>query len=319
VNWRAAFKSYGQMEQGEVPFLVERFFPEGVNLIGGLSASGKTWFALSLAQAMVSGKKFLGNFVVPEVAPVIYLIPESGERHFRSRLDLMRLKDAGELFLCRTMHSGPVLGLQSLELVEACRVLKPVVILDTAIRFSTAQDENNASQNRALANSMFDLVTAGARSVVAIHHSPKASANSNEMTLENCLRGTGDFGAMSDAVYGLRCVNQETLEVQVQCVKARDFEPVKPFHIQGRPFINQNGNFAMLTEPGRGHEQPDLEKFITAIAANPNADYRQLEEMTGIPKARMRKVAESAGWKKEKKQPWFQPAKSGLSSTQSLN
>jgi hypothetical protein len=310
VDWRAAFKSYDQMEQGEMKFLVKGVFPSGVNLIGGLSAAGKTWFALSLAAAMVSGKRFLDNFDVPTVHPVIYLIPESGERSFRCRLDRMRLNTAGERFLCRTM-CGPVLGLQSPELIEAVRARKPVVFLDTAIRFSTAQDENNASQNRALAQGMFDLIDAGAPAIVAIHHSPKSSAQEPEKTLENTLRGTGDLGAMSDAVYSLQCVNQATLEVRVQCVKARDFEPIKPFHIQGRPYIDKIGNFGMLDTSGQGSNHAEVEKLISAIGADPSASYRKLAKATGIAQGRIAEAAAKVGWKKGKEF-WSQSGDEGF-------
>lgn len=304
LDWRAAFKSYDQMEQGDVQFLVKDLFPYGVNFIAGLSAAGKTWFALNLAKSLVQGERFLGNFDVPAAIPVLYLVPESGERPFRARLEKMRLATSRKEFLCRTMHSGPILGLKSPEVIHACRSLKPVVFLDTAIRFSDAQDENSAAQNQQLVEGMFGLITAGAPSVVAIHHSPKSAANQSEVTLENSLRGTGDFGAMSDAVYDLQCTNQEKLEVKVHCVKARDFEPVKPFHIQGRPYINNTGNFAMLTGPGLGPEQTDLVKLVAAIDSNPSADYRTLSSLTGIASGRIGELAAQGGRKKLKKQPW---------------
>jgi hypothetical protein len=318
VDWRSAFKSYDQMEPGELQFLISGLIPYGVNFIAGLSSVGKTWLALSAAKAIVTGKKFLGNYDIPTPGPVIYLIPESGERAFRARLDRMQIKNAGESFLCRTMHSGPILGLQSPELLEAARVLNPVVFLDTVIRFSPADDENSATQNRALANGMFGLVTAGARGVIGLHHRAKASAKDKEMTLENTLRGTGDLGAVADSVYGLKCLNEETLEIRIQCVKARDFEPVKPFHIQGRPFINQIGNFTLLTEPGQGQQQTEIEKLVTAISAKPGAGYRELSTLTGIASGRIAEVAGKAGWKKGK-QLWSQPEKSGLWASGDMN
>jgi hypothetical protein len=122
-DWRAVVKGYDQLEKGDMQFLIAGMFPYGVNLIGGLSAVGKTWFGLSMAKALISGKRFLGNFDVPEPVPVIYLIPESGERTFRKRLELMHMTTAGESFLCRTMHDGFILGLQSKELLEMARVV----------------------------------------------------------------------------------------------------------------------------------------------------------------------------------------------------
>src|SRR5229473_3213411 len=115
-----------------------------------------------------------------------------------------------------------------------------------------------------------------------------------------------------------QCINQEILEIRVQCVKARDFEPVKPFHIQGRPFINETGNFGMVAEPGRGKEQDGVEKLVTAISGDPSAGYRQLASRTGITISRIATVAGKAGWKKGKEL-WSQPEKNGLWSLGELN
>ena len=299
VDWRAAFKSYVQMEQGDLQFLIAGLIPQGVNFIAGLSSVGKTWYAMSVAKAIVTGKRFLGNYNVPLPGPVMYLIPESGERAFRARLDRMKMANLGDSFLCRTMHGGPILGLQSQELLQAVRELKPVVFLDTVIRFSPADDENSATQNRALANGMFGLVSAGARGVIGLHHSPKTSGNESTMTLENTLRGTGDLGAVADSVYGLKCLNQEALEIRVQCVKARDFEPVKPFHIQGRPYINTKADFVVIADLD-GKEQTELERLEMAILDDLSADYRKLSSLTKIASGRIKEVAAEAGWKKTK-------------------
>ena len=47
-------------------------------------------------------------------------------------------------------------------------------------------------------------MTEPAQSFVS-HHRAKDTARAETMTLENCLRGTGDLGAVASAVYGVRC------------------------------------------------------------------------------------------------------------------
>lgn len=300
-EWRRLFKSRSEMEGGPIRFLIEKFLPEGVCIIAALSASGKTWLALSIAKALTTGRKFLGIFKVPAPVDVLYLVPEAGERAFRNRLEKMGLSDR---FLCRTMKDG-VLDLDDPLLLAAMRDLKPVVILDTAIRFSNVESENSASENaQGLANAIFGLITAGAQAVIGLHHSPKDAAKQEHLTLETALRGTGDIGAMCDAVYALRCVNQETLEIQVQCVKPRDFEPVGPFHIVGRPFINEIGDFVMLAEPDQPRESAEVEKLVEAINADPHVSYEALSKLTGVASGRIARVAAKAGWKKERGRSW---------------
>jgi 5S rRNA maturation endonuclease (ribonuclease M5) len=206
-KWRTLFKSRSEMDTRPMQFIVESFLPEGVTFLGALSGSGKTWLCLSLAKAICTGQKFLGHFAVPEARNVLYLIPESGERSFRARMDAMGIPD--DKFLCRTMTDG-LIKLDDPNLVRAVRELRPVVFLDTAIRFSDAENENDASQSaKYMATTVFELLGAGAAAVVGVHHSAKSAAN-KARTLENALRGSGDLGAMSDAVYSLTVQDAET-------------------------------------------------------------------------------------------------------------
>lgn len=294
LPWRQAFKSVDQMEQGDVRFLIDQILPEGVTFIGALAGVGKTWFALSIAKALTTGKPFLNNFKVPEPLHVIYLIPEVGERPFRKRLERMRIN---ERFLCRTMKDG-VMNLDDPLLLAAVYELRPVVFLDSAIRFNQAENENDASQNAGgLANDIFALIKAGAQGVVGLHHSPKSSVG-QEMKLENMLRGTGDMGAMCDTAYGLQCTTSETVELLVKCIKPRDFEPLPPFHIQGRPYIDEIGDFALLREATTPEERAEIEKLDKEIRANPQASYRHLADRTGIALKRIAAVAAKGGWRK---------------------
>lgn len=289
--WREAFKSYDELATGPFEFLIDRFLPYGITFFGGLPGTGKSWLALSVTKALTTGKNFLGRF--PVIAPrrVIYLAPESADRAFRCRLDAMRLNDSLRL-LCRTYSSGPTLALDSPELLGAVRSVRPVVILDTAIRFSSAENENDAAQNRKLAKEMQELLSAGALAIIAIHHSPKASGTESETKLENTLRGTGDFGALADAVYSLRCEDQQSLSVVVRCVKPREFEAPPPFRIQGRPYINEIGDFALIEETSND------ERLARALGENPEASLRDLAQLTGIGKNSIGEMAGALGWKK---------------------
>jgi hypothetical protein len=295
------------MEQGDVRFLIEQILPEGVTFIGALAGVGKTWFALSIAKALTSGRPFLNNFKVPEPLNVIYLIPEVGERPFRKRLERMRIN---ERFLCRTMKDG-VMNLDDPILLAAIHELKPVVFLDSAIRFNQADSENDASQNAGgLANDIFALIKGGAHGVVGLHHSPKSSVG-QDMKLENMLRGTGDMGAMCDTAYGLQCTSSDTVELLVKCIKPRDFEPLPPFHIQGRPYIDEIGDFALLREAATPEERAEINKLDKAIRANQQASYRELASATGIATGRIAAVAAKAGWRKIEGEGWVDTTQQG--------
>lgn len=297
--WRKLFKSPDEMETGEgVKFLIKDFLPEGVTFIGALSGAGKTWFALSIARALTTGKNFLGTFGVPEKVPVLYLCPEMGERVLKGRILKMKIPNEG--ILVRTLQDGAVLKLDDSRLLLAVKNQRPVVILDTAVRFSDAESENDARQNaNGLALGIFSLIQAGARGVVGLHHATKASARKPALTLENTLRGSGDIAAMCDAVYGLKVQDDDTLTLKVKCVKPRDFEPPRPFEIQGRPYINQNGDFGMLTEVDFPQYADKAQQLGCCIEANPGANYETLAREIGVSKNSIKSLAAKIGWRKE--------------------
>jgi len=227
---------------------------DGITAIGGPSGHGKTFLMLSIVGAQLSGRPLWGNFpVVEKAVRVLYLIPESAMAPFVYRLRLMRLfeycaPNDGRL-LVRTLSKGPAPKLNDPELLATCK--GTYVFLDTAVRFADeGADENTASGNRMLADDLFGLIRAGARAVVFAHHSPKAFSKESIMTLETVLRGSGDIGAMLSTCWGVKQLDRENNIVHMENVKPRDFLPPKPFQLIGRPYIDQNGDFAMLKKPG---------------------------------------------------------------------
>jgi 5S rRNA maturation endonuclease (ribonuclease M5) len=296
--WRLLFKSPSQMEaKGGVEFLIDDFLPAGVTFIGALPGGGKTWLALSIMKALTTGRNFLGVFPVREKIPVIYMTPETGEVAFKARIEKMRIPEEGAFI--RTLKDGAPLDLTSPDLLEAVRSLKPVIVLDTGIRFSKADSENEARANaKDLGVGILGLVAAGARAVIVLHHSTKASKG-RRLTLENALRGTGDFGALCDAAYGLAVKDEENFIVEVVCLKPRDFEPVPPFNVQGRPYINEIGDFGMLSDRPRPQGLAELDRLGAAIQGNPKITYRELVNQTGINHRFIESRAASIGWRKE--------------------
>ena len=210
--WQTAFRSVSQLDTGEARVLIEKILVEGNTMVGAASGVGKTWWMLSMAKALCTGKPFLGVFAVPEQVKVIYLIPEAGDRTFRKRAERMGLPIDGENFLCRTMKDG-ILRLDDLALEMAVKDWKPVIFLDTAIRFSGAKDENSSSENAAeggLAFCIANLLNLGAAAVVSAHHSPKHATSVNKKNkyenaadLQNTAPGHGRYRCKcADTVLG---------------------------------------------------------------------------------------------------------------------
>ena len=265
-------------------------------MIVGLSGHGKTWIALSIVKALLEGGKLFGTFAIPEPATrVIYLVPEVGRRPFFKRLKLFHLdrfvKD-GRL-LVRTLSKGAAPSLVDAEILRAARGAD--VFLDTAVRFMQGE-ENSSSDNRALADAFFRLLECGARTVWGLHHSPKAFEQATSMTLENALRGSGDIGAMLSNAYGVKQLVPESNLIHVECLKGRDLdELVQPFQIEGRPWIDEEGDFRMVRPPGeceslaeeisrlsrRGEDKKEFAKGLWKQSAGRNEIVRQTREKFG--------------------------------------
>lgn len=182
---------------------------------------------------------------------MLYLVPESGLGPFVYRLKLFGLLDHvrdGRLYY-RTLSArdGMRVALDDPRILKAAEGAD--VFLDTAIRFMTGE-ENSASDHRAFADLLFKLQAHGARTIAGAHHSPKAFEGKESITLENALRGSGDVGAMLATCWAVKQVNAESNRLYMKNVKARDFEPCKPFEIEGRPHIDQTGAFKMAAAPG---------------------------------------------------------------------
>ena len=318
-NWRQEFKSVGELEKGEVRMLINNFLPEGTTFIGGLPGEGKTLLALSIAKALTTGADFLGcvQFNVPSIVPILYLIPEVAARAFRQRCERFHIPDDPNLFLCRTISEGPTLLLDNAMVLEAVKRMKPVVFLDTVLRFNEAEDENAASQNKVLVEDIIRLRHEGAVAIVGLHHSTK-NMHKEGMSLETVLRGTGDLAAMCDAVYGL--LRDDALykhnsgpnEIDVACVKPRDFEPPELFRIaasyrSNKPgiigpalgiasYIDDLGDFQMVSKAETERAIGDWLESV--VKDDPAITLAELEKSTKLSSWVIRQTLKNRGWTK---------------------
>jgi hypothetical protein len=259
-SWAQLFHSRADFDSVAPPrFLIDGFLPEeGVTAIAGPSGSLKTFTALSIVRSLLEGNPLFDYFEVNHQAErVVYLVPEVGLSSFKKRLEKMHLMDyvGKKLFVQTLSHDSRVLLTDS-RLLEAVKGAD--VFLDTMIRF-TQGDENSSGDQRQFADELFALLRAGARSVIGIHHSPKAFGSANHMTLENVLRGSGDIGAMLSVCWGVSKIDDEKSRIFVQCVKNRDFdEPTPPFVVEGRPRIDLEGKFRLVHAPGTSPDYMDF-------------------------------------------------------------
>jgi hypothetical protein len=251
--------------------IIEQIVNEGETIaLGALPKENKTWLMLSAVKALLTGEKFLGHFhVARQAEKVVYFAVETSRGLIKHRLKILGIYDfirEGRLFV-RTLSAGSVPDLTDPTVLEAVKGAD--VFLDTAIRFSEG-DENSAGDAKILSAKVQGLIAAGARVVWIAHHAPKSFREATTMSLENMLRGSGDFAASISSAIGLRQLDEKTNTIFVQGVASRDMEPVEPFVICGRPHLNDTGNFLMLKKPGEAGSLSDHVNKKSGRPENPD-------------------------------------------------
>ena len=274
-NWRECFDTWEQLENAPpLTFPIQGFLQEaGVTLIAGLAAQGKTLVMLAMAKSLLEESPLFGHepFSVPRPAErVLYMVPELTRAALVSRLKLFRLEDYAkqDRLLVRTLNSEKQLALTDPEMLAAARGAD--IFLDSVVRFTTG-GENDAENIRLFADILFRLLQAGARTITGCHHSPKSFEQSQSMSLENVLRGSGDLGAMASTVWGIRQIDAARNRIYIENCKPRDFEPCPPFILEGRPHLDMTGQFAMHARPGEAEE---LRSYLQQKGGRPLAPDR---------------------------------------------
>jgi hypothetical protein len=268
----AAFDSESIFEGGKefekvepLTFAIQDFLQnDAATIIGGLSGQGKTWIGMSMAKALLEGEgtRLWNHFPVRETATrVIYLIPECTRAAFKHRLLKLGMYQhigSGRL-LVRTLSKGPKIPVSDPRILYAAKGAH--VFLDTVARF--LEGEETKENFGPLADDLFRLIAAGARTAVGLAHSPKQFSRENFMNLENIIRGSGDIGAVFATAWGIKQIDPASNTIHIENVKARDFQPPLPFQLIGRPHIDESGDFHMLNKPGEAGSLADAQPEFT--------------------------------------------------------
>jgi len=260
-DWRSAFhtKTEALTLPENVQIVIRGLCNVGNMCIwGGLPKHGKSYLFLSLIKALLSGRPWLDYFEVSQSKRVIYLVTEVGLRGVVKRLRKLQMLDYlydpatnpdGVLFV-QSLSSLQKLALDDPRLLEA--VKDADVFVDPLIRFIDG-DENNSGEQRILSNKLLNLLGCAARSVWVAHHSPKAFKDVRDITTQNVLRGTSEFAAFPDIIFGVLKINDEKVRLYIKCTDARDDdEYLGDFEVELRPWIDKEGDMKLVVQPGKG-------------------------------------------------------------------
>ncbi len=285
-DWRTLFHSKDDVLNCPPPtFLIENFLAkQAICAIAAPVAQRKSLIALNMARSLCTGDP-LFNFlpVVNRPSRVLYLCPEMGLISFSERVRRMGLSDCvGESLFIRSMNMGHL----DLVAIPDEALDGSVLIVDTAIRFMKG-DENSSADMQAFSEVLFAVQRRQGPdgAIVILYHSPKATKDASELTLENCMRGSGELGAAITDAHGTRLQDPENAYTSasfIRHIKCRDYEGIDAFEVSGDTetgILTKTGDGkATLTIHGRykGNQDGKDDAARAAIQANPDKSVREL-------------------------------------------
>ena len=183
-------------EAGGVEWIVEDLIlAGGIHFITAPPGGGKTWAAIDLVRACMTGTEWLAHKTAKECA-VLYINEEMGAGPFFNRLDELRVPGKRLTILQR---AGINLDNPS-DLSQIADHIRRhgirIVVLDTFVRVHS-RDENNNSEMAQLFARFKALTDAGA-AVVCLHHHRKSGAGSP--VEHEAMRGAGEIAAQADLI-----------------------------------------------------------------------------------------------------------------------
>lgn len=216
----------------EVEWLVKNIIPENtINVFAGSPGSYKSALSMTLALQGGEGKPFLEKFITKKFSS-LFIDMEAGIIGLSMRLKQLvkghNIKEFNTQFMVDEVVTldYPDVGYNMLAPVIKEHNVK-VVIIDAVVR-AMAGDENSASDVRKIFQTLNRLRSDFDVSFILIHH---LSKHNNSITLDS-LRGSGDFGAQADTVWGLSA-NKNGV-VTVSCLKNRylPLHQIQPYNVE---------------------------------------------------------------------------------------
>jgi hypothetical protein len=205
----------------EPKFAVYGLLSEGVTIFAGKPKLGKSWLALSVAIAVASGGRVLGQIPVAE-GDALYLALEDGERRLQDRLK--KLLDRGTIPTrlavsaeWRKLDEG---GLEDLETWIKEHPEARLIIIDTLQRVrpkANGRKQLYDSDYEALAP-LGDLARRHGISIVVVHHTRKQESND---AFDLISGSNGLTGSTDGALVLKRSRGQADAELHVT---GRDFD-----------------------------------------------------------------------------------------------
>lgn len=236
-------------------FVVDKLFPQGLNIIVGATKSRKSWLALDLCLSVATGTPFLG--FKTNKADALYLALEDGYARLQDRMrKVLNGRSAppglGLITRAGTLEHGLI---EQLAKYTEENPKTALIIIDTFqwIRDGGKRGESAYATDYRDCTKLKTFADKYKICVLLVHHMRKMRDASD--VFSNISGTTGIAGAV-DAMYALSKDSREDVSAKF-CVTGRDVE-MQEYMIQ---FNNDTFRWGMLGESGNIKEIQRVEEY----------------------------------------------------------
>lgn len=224
-------------------WLIDKVIPaEGFVFIVGAEATGKSFYTLTIANALCSGKPWLGHFAVKKMSKVLFIDKENTRRRTQNRLrglgitdeaakGMFRLKYAQYFQLEAGEGEESVDGFsefahQASELVKDEGI--GLVIIDSFADIMVG-NENAAGDVQKFFDGFRQLFPNVA--ILVLHHDNKPQAGVTRTSSQR-MRGSSNIAAQIVVGFRSTAIPKTKTEFALEQIKAGDMEKMNPFKVK---------------------------------------------------------------------------------------
>jgi hypothetical protein len=205
-------------DPGPTPFAVEQLLVDrAIAMIVGPPKAGKTWAALELASALVTGRDAFDTFAIGNPGPIIIVLEESGRDALHRRLDALT---RGHALASERLHHFHFAANRRVRLdddewkqrlLDAGQWIRPrAIFLDPLARLKSAgRDEDKQKEMAPLLDFMRELREATGAAVVFVHHTGHAGTHGRGSSDIESFWETKLSVSRDDGVYKLEAEHRE--------------------------------------------------------------------------------------------------------------
>jgi len=256
-------------------WLIERILPaNGITFIVGAEATGKSFYTLSLANSIITGEKWLGQFEVKKQTKVLFIDKENTRYRTKTRIRGLGItsETAKDMSWIRypqefefASEKGGISDFAQHLSQKVTDENIGLIIIDSFIDLMTGE-ENSSGDTREFFAAVRQLFPD--RAILVLHHENKPSQG-YARTASQRVRGSTNIMAQTICAFSSAAIPKTINEFVLTQIKAGDSEKLKPFKVElvTRPAywdttktivadIKYNGEYC--DEEKKGEEARDL-------------------------------------------------------------